>query len=184
MSSRTQQRKTHQAEQRRRRQRRWLFRGAGILVIMVIGIVAYRSLTKGYPGRAVPTLGNQHVTSIDAPHVPYNTRPPTSGPHLPALARWGIHRQPIADELQVHNLEDGGVMVQYNCQDCEELIAKLEAVVSRYSDKVILAPYPNMDNRIALTAWGRIDTMTDFDEQRIVRFIEAYRGIDQHPRLR
>jgi hypothetical protein len=39
-----------------------------------------------------------------------------------------------------------------------------------------------MDTRIALTAWGRIDTLEDVDEQRIVRFIETYRGIDHHPR--
>ncbi len=99
-----------------------------------------------------------------------------------ADARWGIHTQPIPDELQVHNLEDGGVLVQYNCRDCKALIPTLEAIVSRYSDKVILAPYPQMDTRIALTAWGRIDTFDEVDEQRIVRFIQAYRGIDHHPR--
>jgi hypothetical protein len=48
---------------------------------------------------------------------------------------------------------------------------------------VILAPYPNLETRIALTAWGRIDTFEDFDEQRIVRFIDAYGGIDHHPRF-
>ena len=114
--------------------------------------------------------------------MPYNSRPPTSGPHLPSIARWGIHTQPIPDALQVHNLEDGGVLVQYNCRDCDPLIAKLEAIVSRYSDKVILASYPQMDTQIALTAWGRIDTFDAVDEQRIVRFIQAYRGIDHHPR--
>lgn len=98
------------------------------------------------------------------------------------MARWGIHTQPIPDELQVHNLEDGGVLVQYNCRDCDDLIAELKAIVSRYPDKVILAPYPQMDTRIALTAWGRIDTFDTVDEPRIVRFIEAYCGIDHHSR--
>ena len=74
----------------------------------------------------MPTLGNTHITSAAASNVVYNTRPPTSGPHLDSLARWGIHLQPIADELQVHNLEDGGVLVQYNCRDCDDLIRKLE----------------------------------------------------------
>jgi hypothetical protein len=72
-------------------------------------------------------------------------------------------------------------VVQYNCRDCPELIAKLAAIVSRYPDKVVLAPYPTMDTHIALTAWGRIDTLDDVDVPRIVRFIEAYRGIDHHP---
>ncbi len=152
----------------------------GVVVMLVIAVLAYRGLTKEYPGRAVPTLGNNHITSVAVSNVTYNSRPPTSGPHLDSLAHWGIHSQPIADELQVHNLEDGGVLVQYNCRDCDALIRMLEAIVSRYPDKVILAPYSTMDGRIALTAWGRIDTLQDFDEQRIVRFIEAYRGIDHH----
>ena len=33
-----------------------------------------------------------------------------------------------------------------------------------------------MDSRIALTAWSRIDKFNEFDEKRIVRFIQAYRG--------
>ena len=182
MSARARGRAAQQAERHRRRQRKWLSRSAGIIAFLVIGGLAYLALTKEYPGRAVPTLGNQHITSAEAPNMHYNTRPPTSGPHLPSVARWGIHTQPIPDELQVHNLEDGGVLVQYNCRDCDALIARLEAIISRYSDKVILAPYPKMDTRIALTAWGRIDAFNDADEQRIVRFIEAYRGIDHHPR--
>lgn len=182
MSSRKQRHMVQQAERQRRQQRRWLFRGVGIVVVLTIGALIYRGLTTEYPGRAVPTLGNQHVASVDTPHLPYNTRPPTSGPHVPWLARWGIHDQPIPDELQVHNLEDGGVLVQYDCRDCETLIARLKAIVSRYPDQVILAPYPNLETRIALTAWGRIDTLDEVDEPRIVRFIEAYRGIDHHVR--
>jgi Protein of unknown function (DUF3105) len=182
MSTRGRGRAAQQAERHRRQRRRWLWGGVCILALLVIGGLAYLALTKLYPGQAVPTLGNQHITSAETPNVHYNTRPPTSGPHLPSVARWGIHTQPIPDELQVHNLEDGGVLVQYNCRDCDALIARLQAIVSRYSDKVILAPYPKMDTRIALTAWGRIDTFDDVDEQRIVRFIEAYRGIDHHPR--
>ena len=140
MASRAQRRAAQQAQRRRRHQRRWVFRGTGILAVLVIGALAYRGLTKEYPGRAVPTLGNTHITPAAASNVVYNTRPPTSGPHLDSLARWGIHLQPIADELQVHNLEDGGVVVQYNCRDCDDLIRKLETVVSRYPEKVILAP--------------------------------------------
>lgn len=44
----------------------------------------------------------------------------------------------------------------------------------------MLAPYPGMDTRIALTAWQRIDRLDEFDEERIERFIHAYRGEDHH----
>src|SRR5262249_3702264 len=81
--------------------------------------------------------------------------------------------------LQVHNLEDGGVVVQYNCE-CSELVERLKKIVQGYDKHVILAPYPSMKPRIALTAWTRIDTLDDFDERRIRRFIDSYRGIDHH----
>ena len=92
-----------------------------------------------------------------------------------------MHSEPIANVLQVHNLEDGGVMVQYNCPDgCPDLVEELTGVVERYDEGVILAPYTDMDALVALTAWGRIDTMHAFDEDRIVGFIKAYRGVDHH----
>jgi|TARA_Y100000031_G_scaffold142188_1_gene171484 hypothetical protein len=109
-------------------------------------------------------------------HPPYNTTPPTSGWHYEGTARWGIYSQTIPDELQVHNLEHGGILVQYSCDDCPELVAQLEGVVKHYRSKVILATYPDMPQRIALTAWGRIAELSVFDEDTIVSFIEAYRN--------
>lgn len=156
------------------------------------------------PGTLLPSLGNAHVESVDTPHPAYNSDPPTSGHHLKYVAKWDVHLEPIPKELQVHNLEDGGVIIQYNCQKaCPELVANLEAIFTRYrqmaNDEVpehvrknnpylrskyhhlVLAPYPSMDTTIALTAWQRIDKLDTYDEQRIVEFIEAYIGIDHHP---
>lgn len=166
----------------RRRSKRLLSWGAAMVVAAGGGWFAYRAAGT-LPGEAVPSLGNAHIGTLSEPHVPYNSDPPTSGPHVGGLARWGVHTAPIPREFQGHNLEDGGVLVQYNCpKGCPELVAKLENIVQRYGKFVILAPYPDMDRRMALTAWGRIDKFNEFDEERIVRFIEAYIGIDHHQR--
>jgi hypothetical protein len=167
---------------RRARRRRGWIAGVSVAIvgIAVIGYFAYRAAAT-LPGVAVEAQGNAHIATESTPHTAYNTDPPTSGPHLPYIAPWGIHTSPVPRELQVHNLEDGGVMVQYNCE-CPELVARLRAIVQRYDKQVILAPYPGMKSTIALTAWGRIDRFDDFDEKRIVQFIDAYRGIDHHPR--
>ena len=133
------------------------------------------------PGKEVPSLGNEHIKNATDPHIPYNSVPPTSGPHLSYIAKWGVSKTPIADELQVHNLEDGGVMIQYNCKNCDMLIGQLEKLAAKYN-RVIVAPYPDMKTPIALTAWGRIDTMDQPDEARIERFIKAYMGMDHHTR--
>jgi hypothetical protein len=167
------------APQRPRRGSLTLVGAAGALVAAgVIGYFAYRAQAD-LPGRVMADQGNLHIQSTAVPHEPYNSDPPTSGPHLPYIAPWGVHTRPIPLELQVHNLEDGGVVIQYNCE-CPELEAKLRAVVEKYERQVILAPHPTMKSRIALTAWTRIETLDDFDGKRITRFIEAYRGIDHH----
>lgn len=171
-----------QAARPRRRYGRLLGGVAVVVALAVVGWFAYQSAAS-LPGTPVPSLGNAHIQTLSEPHLPYNSDPPTSGPHLPYLAPWGIHTVPIPKELQVHNLEDGGVLVQYHCpQSCPDLVEKLRAIVSRYEKHVILAPYPGMDKQIALTAWGRIDKLDEFDERRIVRFINAYRSIDHHQR--
>lgn len=165
--------------------------------ILAGGYLIFRQINKPLPGLFVPSQGNKHLQNISEAHEAYNSLPPTSGSHLGSKANWGITATPIPDELQIHNLEDGGVMVQYNCtsgndtateatpsaqeQDaCQRLIDQLANIVEKYPDKVVLAPYPRLDSRIALTAWTRIDKFGDFDESRIVMFIEAFRGIDHH----
>ncbi len=166
----------------RRRSKQLLGWGAVVVAAIVVAWFAYQA-SANLPGTPVPSLGNSHIETLGEAHSPYNSDPPTSGPHLPYLAPWGIHTEPIPKELQVHNLEDGGVLVQYNCpQGCPDLVEKLRAIVNRYGRQVILAPYPGMDKRIALTAWARIDKFDTLDEKRITRFIDAYRGIDHHVR--
>ncbi len=166
----------------RGRWRWWMAGGVGAVALSAgAGYFAYSLAVP--PGTELPDQGNLHVNLASERTVEYNSDPPTSGPHLPYLAPWGIHTEPIQKELQVHNLEDGGVMVQYDCPaGCPDLVDKLKAIVSRYHEQVVLAPYPGMKRRIALTAWTRVDAFDEFDESRIVRFIRAYRGIDHHKR--
>lgn len=181
--------KRAQNQREREKQRRagalkkWLSYLLGVLLLAGAGYWAYGRWGSGLPGEFVPSLGNRHLGPFEIGITQYNSDPPTSGPHFPSIARWGIHETPIPKELQVHNLEDGGVLVQYNCQqtnaECRALVEKLAQIVRRY-DHAILAPYPGMSHRIALTAWSRIDKFNDFDEARIVKFIDSYINIDHH----
>ncbi len=168
-----------------------------ILVVFVGGYWLVKEATKPQPGEFIADLGNKHIQNITDEHEQYNSLPPTSGTHVGGKANWGISDSPIPDELQLHNLEDGGVMVQYNCtpgksggesatpsaqetDTCNQLLDQLATVVKKYPDKVAMAPYPKLDTNIALTAWSRIDKFNDFDEERIQKFIKAFKGIDHH----
>jgi hypothetical protein len=174
--------KAQRQKQRQRAQvrRRLTWIGVVAVALVLVGFVAFRQASRPSIGQSVPSLGNQHISPELVGSVVYNSTPPTSGPHLPQLANWGVHTEPIPNELQVHNLEDGGVMVQYNCDDCGDLVSQLTSLVRRYPEHVVLAPYPDMDSRVALTAWGRIDKLDQFDSERIRSFIDAYAGVDHH----
>lgn len=167
-----------------RRQRRRMAWAAGCLAVALIAVGGGWLYARGRPapGEFVPSQGNAHIPTADTPHQPYASDPPTSGPHLAYIAPWGIHTRPIPRELQVHNLEDGGAIVSYRPECGDAVLEPLRGIVLRYRDHVILAPHPGLDRCIALTAWTRIDKLDAVDEGRIVRFIDAYRGIDHHPR--
>jgi len=167
----------------RRRRRRLAGVGIAMAVVLAIGGSWWLyAQSRPAPGEYLASLGNTHIPTPDTPHQPYNSDPPTSGPHLPHIAPWGVHTRPIVKELQVHNLEDGGVVVQYQPECADRVLAPLRTLVERYADHVLLAPYPGLDRCIALTAWTRLDKLDEVDEGRIGRFINAYRGIDHHSR--
>ncbi|MEX2557321.1 MAG: DUF3105 domain-containing protein [Actinomycetota bacterium] len=100
---------------------------------------------------------------LPATHIPtgqtatYNTTPPSSGNHYASPAGAGGYTEPIKNETQVHNLEHGHVMVQYRGITTEQ-INELGALLRKDPQKVVFAPYPDMDPAIALTSWGKIQT--------------------------
>ncbi len=174
-----------EAGARRECRRRRLVRGLVVAVLVAAGAFAgfrfYGWLTEPVTWQTFADQGNAHLPGAESVFDGYNSDPPTSGPHAPTRPAWGIHDRPIPKPLQVHALEDGGVLVQYNCPTgCPELVAQLASIVGRYPSEVILAPYPGMPRRIALTAWTKLDTFDEVDEARIVRFIEKFRGTDHH----
>ena len=135
------------------------------------------------PGVHYPDQGNAHI-GLGDDHPPYISTPATSGWHYPvplAPAPWASYTQPLPDEVLVHNLEHGGIGAHYNCPEgCADLVDRIAAAV-RGRGKIIMAPYPGMESRIALTAWNYLDTFEEFDEERIVAFIEAHESSPNAP---
>ncbi len=67
------------------------------------------------PGRCMPDEGRSHLAS-DILSYPYLSQPPSSGPHNPVWATWGVSSVPIERVHYVHNEEHGGIVLVYNCQ--------------------------------------------------------------------
>lgn len=165
-----------QSEHDRRRQRlRMAVRGlAGLAIFAVLAFGYWFAFLQPRPGESVSTSGAGDHSGY--PEGGYSTSPPTSGPHAPQAPPWG-EQNGLSEPLQVHALEHGGVLVQYNCSPgCPQLVRNLELITGGYDRGVILAPYSGMDARIALTSWGKIDLLDKFDSERIEEFVSKNRG--------
>src|SRR5687768_8766643 len=124
------------------------------------------------PGVSVPILPSPHVSAGEAATVRYNSVPPTSGPHAAFSIAPGRYDDPIPDHLTVHALEHGRVAIQYAAGTSPDAVRQLATLALHYARDVVLAPYPGLGRGLALTAWGRLDLLDDYDEARITRFVE------------
>ncbi|MCH7745296.1 MAG: hypothetical protein IIC84_04400 [Chloroflexi bacterium] len=110
--------------------------------------------------------------------------PPTEfGPnHLESFPPQQINTLPVPRLIQEHVMERGGdhrtgsMLVQYNCveYECEpDTPGMLAEIVRDYPENVFLAPYPDMDAQIALTAPGRRLLLDTLDEGKIREFLST-----------
>jgi hypothetical protein len=164
---------------------------AGGSIVVVAAAILLVVLQPPAPGLAFPDLGNLHLNSLDEPHVVYNSRPPSSGPHMGNLANWGESDLQIPPELYVHNLEDGGVVLTYGCGGgCPELVDGLRQTLLDFAGRnLLLMPYQDIvdpdgvTHRAAAVAWGRVlyfDDLSDASGEQLDKFIRTFEGIDHH----
>jgi hypothetical protein len=132
------------------------------------------------PGEPVPVMDSPHIPPAEAGAVEYSSVPPTSGPHYPFTVATGLYRDPVPAGLSVHAMEHGHVVIQYAPTLPDGELAELTRLAKRYGADVILAPHPALERGIALTAWGRIDTLEGYHEGRIVAFVERLRDRYRH----
>jgi hypothetical protein len=161
----------------------WLV-GTVAAALIVVFVVLNTTDRSQLPGQAFPSLGNQHIADVGASHPEYNSDPPTSGWHVGRLARWGSYDYVLPDELLIHNMEDGGVILWYPFGSAEQNRAHIQrlAQAARGYDRVVIVPRDNLVDQYALTAWTRLDRfpVERYDEGRVRAFLEAYEGIDHH----
>jgi len=153
-----------------------------------LAVVADTSLTAGagalscdkVPGVPQAFEGNAHIPYEGAPHEPYKTTPPTSGPHSAQIVAVGVYRDPVPEELQVHGLEHGHVFVQYAPGTSRSDVTALERLGRRHPRDVVVAPHPPLRQGIALTGWQRLQRLDSLDIEAIERFVTAVAGRFDH----
>jgi hypothetical protein len=175
------------------------FVAIGVAIIVVAAIVGIVLATRGQSAEAsgpdgactrqtFPPMGRQHIEKL-SPDFRYNSYPPTSGPHFPpgpkAPAVWGIYDTPIDETALVHNLEHGGVVVQYGSDVPQSTIDQITAWYQDDPNGLVVAPiWPSIqatapkdaNDKIFLTSWTHLMTCPTFDEGAFSSFRDDFRG--------
>jgi hypothetical protein len=176
------------------------FVAIGVAIIVaaaVVGIVlATRSSSaqaSGTDGSCVrqtfPPMGRQHVQKLSS-DFQYNSYPPTSGPHYAGSNGpivWNLYDQPVDETGLVHNLEHGGVVVQYGADVPDATVQEIARWYQEQSTQngLVVAPiWPTIQasppadagNKIYLTAWTHLMTCPNFDKAAFDNFVDDYRG--------
>ena len=123
--------------------------------------------------------GYDHIRPGE-PHPAYNSNPPTSGWHWAQAQEWGVYDRLQVQEQLVHNLEHGGIVIQYNNLSPAELQRIIE-FVRRNPRHLLVAPYPGLPRgvRVAVTAWTYLLECDGVNLEALAEFVDEFR--DQGP---
>lgn len=178
----------------RRHSRIWRVAGVAVIVaVAVVGAVALlaffasrdaprvtTSQPRG-PGRAYPDLGAAHLRPGERSPVRYNSRPPTSGPHLAAPLRRD-EAVLSADQL-LHALEQGNVVILYGSASPPAGLRELAREVSGPFDPalvgggqaVLLGRYPGVREIVAV-AWRHLEVVSSGRDPALRQFVDYWLG--------
>ncbi len=62
---------------------------------------------------------------------------------------------------------------EFGSESCKNLVTELSEFTKKW-DRVIVVPRIDLETPIALTSWGRIDKLKNFDKNQIEEFIKSY----------
>jgi Protein of unknown function (DUF3105) len=179
------------------RRRRWyLIAAAATVLVLGLGFGSFvlgggdgareALAAAGCTREAFPSQGARHVTEVPE-GFEYNSRPATSGPHEPnplAPAVWGTYDEAVPELKLIHNLEHGGIVIQYGPDVPAATVDQMLAWYREDPDALVVAPLPeklveedeSLSNRVTLTAWTYLQTCARFDEEAFSNFVDLHRG--------
>jgi hypothetical protein len=154
--------------------------------------VAQTLRAAGCTYKVYPATSQAHV-ALSA-KVKYNSVPPSNGPHYGVPALWGIYTDPVRQLQAVHNLEHGGMLIEYGARVSQAQVDKITAFYNRSPDGMLVFPYARLRNKIAFVAWtadlsqlassrtggyhgeGRVAICARFNEKAATAFQKAFRA--------
>ena len=113
--------------------------------------------------------------------VEYTSFPPTSGDHWSEenLVSCGFYEGGLRDEIAVHHMEHGNIVVSYNLADPGQVenLRQLVDDIDLAEDWGVTRSYDKIpEGQVALSTWEVVDTFDGVDEDRIRTFFNSYAG--------
>jgi uncharacterized protein DUF3105 len=159
----------------------------GSVLLVIILVAAGLALSRGSAAQigqqieAVDPPPSQHINNVTDPHPTYTTNPPTFGYHYVNPAGAGIYLEPLPDEITVHNLEHGFVIIHYR-QDLDQAtvtqLTSLARELQQQNACILMEPRATdkLEGPIALTAWNWLLKLPSYDPDSIRAFFRAHVG--------
>lgn len=125
----------------------------------------------GIPDNSIvfASQGREHI-NVNDPHDPYNSNPPTSGPHASPVSA-GVYTRALPDENLIHNLEHGHIWLSYRDADDDEALSMLRSIQAEVPGLVVVTYRPENDARVAAAAWTRLLNLDELNRDEILAFI-------------
>lgn len=118
---------------------------------------------------------------VDGP-VAYDMQPPVGGPHAEFAQICGFYRVPVPDEHIVASLATGAVWIAHQ-PDLEGDDYETLRDIAQGQYDVLLTPYPGLEHKFVLTAWGRQLALDDVHDSRVDLFVNVYQNRDWAPNV-
>lgn len=132
------------------------------------------------PIKSVTPMKGVHI-EVGAKHAPYNTNPPTSGPHYPppvAPIDPGFYSNDIEPEKVVHNLEHGEIVIWYKPDAPQSTIDDIQKVTEQQPAATVAVPWNDIASgkELVLTAWGHLQPCVEVSQDVVDHFRTLYQG--------
>jgi hypothetical protein len=161
-----------------------------VAVVGVVGLIAFFSgrdsapvsRAAGGPGQVFGDQGAARLAPGQRPPQPYNSDPPTSGPHVPVpVTRDGVS---LSDDQLLTALAAGNVVLFYGAPRPPAALRSLasdeagpfDPPLAQTGQAVILAPRPRTPGVVA-AAWRHLLRVPSATDPALRQFVQAWLGV-------
>ncbi len=111
----------------------------------------------------------------------YKTDPPTSGPHDPRWLPPSVYEaSETRPELLVHNLEHGNIVIYFDrSRLSKEDLKWMKDLTQKYLgqwDGMLMVTREDKEYPVIVTAWRAILRLESLEKEKVLQFVDAFRG--------